>query len=100
MISTEKLVEVEMAIIKKPDKSFGEIIFVFMKAFRRNGRKTQSIALGIQNVYLLPGLVAGIFAKSAGKLSGAKVSTFKAIKLNVGTPKFTEPFERSTIIAI
>ena len=50
-----------------------------------------------RDIYLLPGLTAGIFARSGGNLSGSKVSTCSEIKLWNGTPKFTVPFERSTI---
>src|SRR5271156_6331807 len=49
--------------------------------------------------HLLPGLTAGIFAKSGGNLSASKVSTCNEIKLSKGTPKFTAPLERSTTIA-
>lgn len=50
--------------------------------------------------YLLPGLIAGMAARSEGRSSGAKVSTCRAIRLNSGTPKSTVPFERSTRMAM
>jgi hypothetical protein len=34
-----------------------------------------------RDIYLLPGLTAGIFARSGGSLSGSKASTLSAIKL-------------------
>ena len=49
--------------------------------------------------YLLPGLTAGIFARSGGNLSASNASTCNEIKLSNGTPKFTAPLERSTTIA-
>src|SRR6185295_2636144 len=50
-------------------------------------------------VYLLPGLVAGVAARSGGSELGAKASTCREIRLNIGTPKFTVPLERSTMVA-
>ena len=38
-------------------------------------------------------------ARSGGSRSGSKVSTCKEIRLNIGTPKFTVPPERSTAMA-
>jgi hypothetical protein len=49
--------------------------------------------------YLLPGLIAGIAFKSGGNLSGSNASTCSESKLTNGTPNFTAPFERSTIVA-
>jgi hypothetical protein len=49
--------------------------------------------------YRLPGLTAGMAARSGGSWSGSKVSTCKEIKLHVGTPKRTVPPERSTAMA-
>ena len=37
--------------------------------------------------YRLPGLIAGIFSRSAGSLSASKVSTFISIRLTNGQPK-------------
>ena len=50
-------------------------------------------------IYLLPGLTAGVLARSDGNLSGSNASTLSEIRLANGTPKFTAPFERSTIAA-
>src|SRR5260370_7700288 len=50
-------------------------------------------------LHLLPGLVAGILARSGGSLSGSNVSTFSAKRLIVGNPKATPPPDRSTSIA-
>src|SRR5262249_41518688 len=49
--------------------------------------------------YLLPGLAAGIAARSAGSASAGKASTLILIRLNSGRPKFRDPLERSTRIA-
>jgi hypothetical protein len=48
---------------------------------------------------LLPGLTAGIFARSGGNLSGSKVSTCKRNQAETARQNFTAPFERSTTIA-
>src|SRR5271154_5519560 len=48
---------------------------------------------GVPCFYLLPGLTAGILARSGGNLSASKVSTCNEIKLSNGTPKFTVPLE-------
>ncbi len=50
-------------------------------------------------LYPLPGLAAGMAARSGGSRSGSKVSTCKEIKLNLGTPNLTVPPERSTAMA-
>jgi len=52
--------------------------------------------LRTEQSYLLPGLTR-MAARSGGNLSGLNVSTWSEIKLTKGTPKFTAPFERSTI---
>ena len=62
-------------------------------------RSSHILSILTQKIYLLPGLTAGIFARSGGSFVGSKVSTFNAIKLNTGNPKFTAPLERSTTIA-
>jgi hypothetical protein len=49
-------------------------------------------------IHLLPGFTGGRAARSGGRLSGEKVSTFSLIRLNSGTPRFTSPLERSTTI--
>ncbi len=39
--------------------------------------------------YLLPGLIAGVLARSGGSLFGSNASTLSEIRLANGTPKFT-----------
>ena len=43
---------------------------------------------GSVSIYLLPGLTAGILARSGGSLSAGKFSTFISTKLTKGQPKF------------
>lgn len=51
------------------------------------------------SLYLLPGLTAGMAARSGGSLSGSNVCTSREIRLTVGTSNLTAPPDRSTATA-
>ena len=60
----------------------------FLVNFRQNHNfHSRLFAAFARQNYLLPGLTAGIFARSGGSLSGSKASTLSEIRLTNGTPK-------------
>src|SRR6185436_5756511 len=66
---------------------------------RRGNGTTKKWSVITVDDYLLPGLTAGMAAKSGGNFVGSKVSTSREMRLNIGTPNLTLPPERSTATA-
>jgi len=57
------------------------------RGYKNNLRCGWAASPWLLSAYLLPGLTAGIFARSGGRLSPAKFSTFISTKLTKGQPK-------------